>query len=85
MCYRVCPCPPIHLIGSAYYQQYRIMEQEHEPQLIDYYHLTNIDKPYVTFRYLCFSTCMMVTLSTLLCMAIDPTRISFALQCITVA
>jgi hypothetical protein len=33
-CYRVCPCRPIHLIGSAYYQQYRIMEQENESRLL---------------------------------------------------
>jgi hypothetical protein len=33
-CYRVCPRPPIHLIESAYYQQYRIMEQENESCLL---------------------------------------------------
>jgi hypothetical protein len=33
-CYGVCPRPAIHLIGSAYFQQYRIMEQEDESQLV---------------------------------------------------
>jgi hypothetical protein len=33
-CYRVFSCPPIHLIGSAYYKQYRVMEQENESHLL---------------------------------------------------
>jgi hypothetical protein len=33
-CYRLCPRPPIHPIGSAYYQQYHIMEQENESRLL---------------------------------------------------
>jgi hypothetical protein len=32
-CYGVCPHPPIQLLGSAYYQQYLIMEQEKESRL----------------------------------------------------
>jgi hypothetical protein len=29
-CYRVCTRPPVHLIGSVYYQKYHMMEQEIE-------------------------------------------------------
>jgi hypothetical protein len=29
-CYRVCPSPPQYCIGSAYFQQSHIMEDEHE-------------------------------------------------------
>jgi hypothetical protein len=36
-CYRVYNHPPIHLIGSAYYQQYHIMEQEKESRLLPLY------------------------------------------------
>jgi hypothetical protein len=32
-CYRVFPRPVIHIIGSAYFQQYQIMEEEYESQL----------------------------------------------------
>jgi hypothetical protein len=34
MCYRVCPRPPIQLVGSAYYQQHHIMEQNNESRLL---------------------------------------------------
>jgi hypothetical protein len=33
-CYRVCHQPPICILGSAYYQQYHIMEQENKSFLL---------------------------------------------------